>query len=121
MGGKHSPRRRGGGGAGGGRERRGGPPAAGRSPAVLELHQATEVEGSQRHDQHHGNGSEASHETELWRHGVRGYGREIRGFTGVPLMSMSKCRCAPVELPVLPSKPVTSPFTTSQPLAGPEL
>src|SRR5690625_6711662 len=37
------------------------------------------------------------------------------GFTGLPPVQDSKCKCGPVELPVLPDRPITGPFATSPP------
>jgi len=41
------------------------------------------------------------------------------GFLGAPLTRVSKCRCGPVLLPVLPTYPITSPMRTKAPSLAP--
>ena len=42
-------------------------------------------------------------------------GRTRRGSIGRPALQISRCRCGPVVLPVMPTSPMTSPATTDSP------
>ncbi len=43
---------------------------------------------------------------------IYGAGRRYHGSTATPFWRISKCRCGPVELPVLPARPINCPAET---------